>query len=50
METAILESAPEVVAIEVDQPDPEPAAAAPVPISLSPKPVYDECPAEAMGA
>ena len=50
VETAILESAPEVVAIVVDQPDPEPAAAAPVPISLSPKPVYDECPAEAMGA
>jgi Fe-S cluster biogenesis protein NfuA len=50
VETAILESAPEVVAIEVDQPDPEPAAAAPVAISLSPKPVYDECPAEAMGA
>jgi len=50
VETAILESAPEVVAIVVDQPDPEPAAAAPVAISLSPKPVYDECPAEAMGA
>jgi Fe-S cluster biogenesis protein NfuA len=51
VETAILESAPEVVAIVVDQPDPdsEPAAAA-VPISLSTKPVYDECPAEAMGA
>ena len=50
VETAILESAPEVVAIVVDQPDPEPAVAAPVAISLSPKPVYDECPAEAMGA
>ncbi len=49
VEGAIYESAPEVVRIEVDQPDPEPAAA-PVSISLSTKPVYDECPAEAMGA
>ena len=49
VEGAIYESAPEVVRIEVDQPDPEPAAA-PVSVSLSTKPVYDECPAEAMGA
>jgi Fe-S cluster biogenesis protein NfuA len=50
VESAIYESAPEVLRIEVDQPAAEPAAPAPVSISLSTKPVYDECPAEAMGA
>ena len=47
VERAILEAAPEVVRIEVDQAGgPAPA----VPVSLTTKPVYEECPAEMAGA
>ena len=58
VETAIVEAAPEIVIIDVDEPSraskpsglgPGGTGVAPVPISLgtkpaSPKPVYDECP------
>ncbi|HEX3981820.1 MAG TPA: NifU family protein [Acidimicrobiales bacterium] len=47
VEAAILESAPEVVRIEVDQPSQE---TAPVAVSLGAKPKYEECPAEVVGA
>lgn len=47
VEKAILELAPEVTRIEVLEPSPSPAS---VPISLVPKPVFEECPAEAAGA
>jgi hypothetical protein len=43
VETAILESAPEVSRIVVEEPTPP---AVTVPISLGHKPVFDECPAE----
>jgi Fe-S cluster biogenesis protein NfuA len=47
VEKAILEAAPEIMTIDVDQP----ALEAPsVPVSLGSKPVYDECPAEEMPA
>ena len=43
VERAILEAAPEIVRIEVDQPSqPRPG----VPIALGIKPAYEECPAE----
>lgn len=49
VETAIVEAAPEIVTIDVDQPS-EPAGPAKhlpgVPISLTSKPVYDACPSE----
>jgi Fe-S cluster biogenesis protein NfuA len=43
VEVAIVEAAPEVVRIVVEEPTP-PAVS--VPVSLSAKPLYDECPAE----
>jgi Fe-S cluster biogenesis protein NfuA len=47
VEKAILEGAPEIMTIDVDQP----ALEAPsVPVSIGAKPVYDECPAEEMAA
>jgi Fe-S cluster biogenesis protein NfuA len=58
VETAIIEAAPEIVIIDVDEPSKAPGAApggtgvGSVPISLStkpkPKPVYDECPVPAV--
>jgi Fe-S cluster biogenesis protein NfuA len=61
VERAIVEAAPEIVRIDVDQPSTEPARAAPVPVSMGTKPepqpvpgrvraVYTECPAEMAGA
>jgi len=47
VERAIVEAAPEIVRIDVDQPS---QAAQAVPIALSAKPVYEECPAEMAGA
>jgi Fe-S cluster biogenesis protein NfuA len=44
VEVAIVEAAPEIVRIVVDEPTPSPAS---VPVSLGAKPVYEECPAEA---
>ncbi len=49
VETAIVEAAPEIVTIDVDQPSapPGPPQHVPgVPISLSTKPVYETCPSE----
>lgn len=47
VESAIVEAAPEIVTIDVDQADEEAAAAdGSVPISLGAKRTYDECPAE----
>jgi Fe-S cluster biogenesis protein NfuA len=43
VETAILEAAPEVTRIVVEEPTP---AASTIPVTLSRKPAYDECPAE----
>jgi Fe-S cluster biogenesis protein NfuA len=43
VERAILEAAPEVVVIDVDQASPEPNV---VPVYIGTKPVYDKCPAE----
>ena len=46
VERAIVEAAPEIVRIEVDEPSrPEVT----VPIALTPKPLYEECPAEMAG-
>lgn len=46
VERAIVEAAPEIVTIDVDQPSqPQPG----VPVALGTKPVYDECPAEMAG-
>jgi Fe-S cluster biogenesis protein NfuA len=49
VETAIVESAPEIVRIVVEEPAPPPAAVASVPISLRTKPVYETCPVEVSG-
>jgi Fe-S cluster biogenesis protein NfuA len=46
VERAILDAAPEVLTIEVDEP---PSAAVTTPITLGTKPVFDECPAEMAG-
>jgi Fe-S cluster biogenesis protein NfuA len=46
VERAILDAAPEVVDIEVDQPPPPLVS---TPITLGTKPAYDECPAEMAG-
>jgi len=47
VERAIVDAAPEIVRIDVDQP----AAPAPgVPVALGIKPVYEDCPAEMAGA
>ena len=43
VEAAIIEAAPEIVQIVVEEPDPP---AVRVPISLGAKPAYDECPVE----
>jgi Fe-S cluster biogenesis protein NfuA len=43
VERAIVEAAPEIVVIDLDQP------ASAVPIALTSKPVYEECPAEMAG-
>jgi Fe-S cluster biogenesis protein NfuA len=43
VEVAIVEAAPEVVRIDVEEPTPTSLS---VPVSLSAKPLYDECPAE----
>ena len=43
VEAAILEAAPEVTRIVLDEP---PGPASSVPITLGAKPLYDECPAE----
>ena len=43
VERAIVEAAPEIVRIDVDQP-PQPAPS--VPVAIGTKPVYEECPAE----
>jgi Fe-S cluster biogenesis protein NfuA len=43
VERAIMEGAPEISRIEVDEPS-QPAAG--IPVALGPKPVYDSCPAE----
>ncbi len=43
VETAIIEAAPEVVRIVVEEPTPDPVT---VPISLGAKPRYEECPSE----
>ncbi len=46
VERAIVEAAPEIVRIDVDQPSqPQPG----VPIALGTKPAYEECPAEIAG-
>ncbi|MCU1494968.1 MAG: hypothetical protein JWO62_2732 [Acidimicrobiaceae bacterium] len=47
VERAIVEAAPEVVRIDVDEPS-RPAAS--VPVTLSPKPAYDRCPSEVASA
>ena len=47
VEVAIVEAAPEIVRIVVEEPT-KPAAS--VPISLGSKPLYEECPAEVSGA
>ncbi len=44
VERAILEAAPEVVIIDVQQPDPQPQP--PIPVALVPKPSYVGCPTE----
>jgi len=54
VEKAILEAAPEVVLIDVDQPGSVPApparvGAGPVPVTLGTKPLFDECPSEVVG-
>ena len=47
VERAIVEAAPEIVRIDVDDAGPEPVVAGPVtPVSLIRKPVYDACPTE----
>jgi NifU-like domain len=43
VERAIVEAAPEIVRIDVDQPTPPRPG---VPIALGTKPAYEECPAE----
>ncbi len=47
VERAILEAAPEIMRIDVDQPSQAPPA---VPVALVSKPVYEQCPAEMAGA
>jgi Fe-S cluster biogenesis protein NfuA len=46
VERAIVEAAPEIVRIDVDQPAPPQPG---VPITLGTKPAYEECPAEMAG-
>ncbi len=47
VERAIVEAAPEIVCIDVDDAGPEPVVAGPVtPVALIRKPVYDACPTE----
>ena len=47
VERAIVEAAPEIVRIDVDDAGPEPVVAGPVtPVALIRKPVYDACPTE----
>jgi Fe-S cluster biogenesis protein NfuA len=43
VEVAIVEAAPEIVRIVVEEPTP---AAVSIPVSLRAKPLYEECPAE----
>ena len=46
VESAIVEAAPEIVTIDVEQPEEEVEADGSVPITLGAKRTYDECPAE----
>ena len=46
VEKAILEAAPEIEIIDVEQPS---AAVVTTPVMLTKKPVYDQCPAEVAG-
>lgn len=50
VERAVVDAAPEIQVVDVDQPSDEPSAAVPnggpVPVRLSRKPVYDACPSE----
>jgi Fe-S cluster biogenesis protein NfuA len=52
VERAIVEAAPEIVRIDVDQPSTEPSSVPVqgVPISLGTKPVYEHCPSEMIEA
>jgi Fe-S cluster biogenesis protein NfuA len=44
VERAIVEAAPEIVIIDVQQPEPQPQP--PIPVALVPKPAYNACPTE----